>query len=521
MNIMSGFLQDTMSYGNLTVKLGVRYDKYSPGLGAVSIDAIYPDNGTFADNFDAATITALQKIFPGAQIPETTPDVWAVTNISPRLGLTYDLGGNGKNIIKLSFNQFGGVQGVGLAGNFEPRGASGWMDFHHYDDNGDNIISMNEVYWYDPNLTTSNLVTRAFDDSGNFIADVDFNNGYMYAGWDFSDPTSVSATRNLINEQYTSPKTTELLLTYEKELAADFSVQFNATYRKTSGYWWNVRYYPDGTALGNSVNSKDWYGVSGTVPSNIAGSDVDLSQVAGNSYYQLKDEYVYSSYSMYEKQPDFYEDYKGFDIIINKRLSNNWMAQASFTIQDQANNYGDNGYTDPTNLAFTDGQPFAPLIGGTSGKVDQFVFSRWMVKASGLYQLPLDFDFSFNFFAREGNIIQRSITITDKTWSNWRNDSGATILLEPFGDTRLSTLWNLDIRLQKKIKVGEGQTIYLMFDLFNALNNLVVDGTYQQNYGTLTRNADGSEVWTPNATQGVTTSVLDPRVFRLGVRFQF
>jgi uncharacterized membrane protein YcfT len=85
----------------------------------------------------------------------------------------------------------------------------------------------------------------------------------------------------------------------------------------------------------------------------------------------------------------------------------------------------------------------------------------------------------------------------------------------------LDTLWNLDIRLQKKIKIGENQTVYLMFDLFNAFNNLVVDGTAQLAYGTLTRYASGASVWTPNATAGITSSVIDPRVFRLGVRFQF
>jgi hypothetical protein len=224
---------------------------------------------------------------------------------------------------------------------------------------------------------------------------------------------------------------------------------------------------------------------------------------------------------MYEKRPDFNQTYMGFDLILNKRLSNRWRAQASFTYQDQANNYGDNGYLDPTNLWAQDGKPFAPFIGGSSGRVDQYVFARWMVKATGLYQLPWDVDFSFNFFAREGNIIQRSIKIKDQSWSNWKNDSTVTVLLEPFGKTRLDTLWNLDIRLQKKIRIGENQTVYLMFDLFNALNNLLVDGTHQLNYGKLTRYADGTSKWTPKAIAGATSSVLSPRVFRLGVRFQF
>ena len=55
-------------------------------------------------------------------------------------------------------------------------------------------------------------------------------------------------------------------------------------------------------------------------------------------------------------------------------------------------------------------------MGGASGKIGQYIFSHWMFKLEGLYQLPLDFNISFTFNARAGHIIPHYMTIADSRW---------------------------------------------------------------------------------------------------------
>jgi hypothetical protein len=86
----------------------------------------------------------------------------------------------------------------------------------------------------------------------------------------------------------------------------------------------------------------------------------------------------------------------------------------------------------------------------------------------------------------------------------------------------LNTFYRFDMRLEKVIRLGDTGRIYIMADLFNVLNAKLENRRYQKGWGTVYRDAATRAIsYTPNATAYTLNEVLNPRLLRLGVRFQF
>jgi hypothetical protein len=94
------------------------------------------------------------------------------------------------------------------------------------------------------------------------------------------------------------------------------------------------------------------------------------------------------------------------------------------------------------------------------------------------------------------------------------------MLLRPRGENRLPTFWNLNLRLEKILRIGDVGKVYLMIDAFNVFNNDILNRV---------RDIRDGEIYVHNtpptmatyARSGEPNEVLNPRIFRFGVRFQF
>ena len=245
---------------------------------------------------------------------------------------------------------------------------------------------------------------------------------------------------------------------------------------------------------------------------------VDLGDAAGKPFYVWKADVndVYGSYAT-TTPSDYYDQYMGVSLRFAKRLSNRWMLNGSFSIQSQKNYWGETWPLNPTNQWATDGQTYAYTLGGASGKQGMPVFSRWMVKVQGLYQLPYDFNISFTFNSREGHILPTQIGLQDYDSPNSAS-TGATMHRYVYGSNRLPTFWNVNMRLEKILRIGETGRIYLMVDAFNVFNQNILNRQLTDNPGTIYLH-DAS--FSSNARSAEPNEVLNPRVFRFGVRFQF
>ncbi len=414
----SAYIGDTVTKGRLTLNLGLRFDHRYPGLNENNVAA----NPLIPNEMPGIAFSGLDK-----------PCTWS--DFSPRTGFTYDLTGDGKSLIRGSFNYYAGIMGNWMATHLNPL-ATAEIDYYWNDANGDGLVTVNEL--------------EGYPDSPSW-----------WGGIDPDNPT-LAVSNNTMDENLGSPKTLEAILGFERELLPDLSVTVQGVYRRYSNFYWNT-YQP-----GEEVN---WI-VAGQVTDPVFGNTVtcytgDISNPVGRLRENRKD--------------DYYRDYKGGDIIITKRLSNKWMMNASFTINLTKQSMDESKYPfDPTNVWTWNGKYYAPQSGG-SGKTDIWTGSVWQAKLSGMYQFPYGFNVSGFFNMRQGYGIPY---FTDGIYRSggwgWINPQ-----VVENGDYHLPTFWNLDLRIEKVFRMGDWGNLSFIADIFNLFNNNMSLGKERKTSSTL------------------------------------
>jgi hypothetical protein len=519
---LTAFIQDTVTTGRFNLLLGLRYDHQQPSINATTVGYVN-DNPVWTTYFDPAVKAAMKAFIPGVNTPYIKPHYrWNV--FSPRIGITYDLFGTGKTILKLSGSMYGDFMGTGsTSGYFTPYGVfSGWMNWYWLDGYNDNPtdgkMQAGEMLAADP---ATFAPIAMFNPAGTAISpEFQALQGYYWGGFT-PGSTVAGASRYTVDPNATSSRTWEILATIDHELLQDFSVGLSGTFRRYNHLSWNPSYYTTGNygdyRIGGQSVIRDFnmYSVAGQIPSAVTG--VDLGAGAGKDYQLLTPGFGYTPYYRHMLNTN-YETYWGVDLVFNKRLSNKWMLDGSVSYNDQKYHYG-NGYTNPSNLWAQQDQLYAVSTGSASGKISQYIFSHWMLKLEGLYQLPLDFNVSFTFNARAGHVIPHYVTVYDYRWTNTYSRSVSSYL-DVFGKQTLPTFCQLNFRLEKLIKLGDTGRIYLMADVFNVFNSSIINRRYDRNEGTIYIRTTGV-THVSNPLNNVVNEVLNPRIMRLGVRFQF
>ena len=442
----SAYVQDTMTFGNLAVNIGLRYDTEGSMVKDEAVDAS----------------PWLPQYMQALTVAEADPGVRWKT-FSPRVSLVYDLFGNGKDVIKLSLARYGGQSGFAMAYHVNPLS---WteIDVIWQDLNSDTRVTSNELFGYDW-------------DTGDLKDVNDPDYWLWYGGLNPDDPTSI-AIRNKFDPDYNTPLLDELTVSYEKELFTDFAASIDLFYKKQHRQSWTKGMLPDGT-----IEDSSNYFLDGTEP------------ITGADYYGRYTYYPYRYRTNYTKR---YDRYLAGQLVLKKRLSNKWMMDASFTYSDWTRHY-EGEYTNPTNVPFYDGGVVAPQSGG-SGVRGIYVNSRWMAKFSGLYQLPYGINVSAVFSAREGYVMPCDVRV-------YRSGIGwGSVYRGQFGDDRLPSFWILNLRAEKVFQVSDTGTVVLAADAFNITNSAHV--LKQKTRITSDTFEDPLRI-------------LNPRVIRIGVRFNF
>jgi hypothetical protein len=193
-----------------------------------------------------------------------------------------------------------------------------------------------------------------------------------------------------------------------------------------------------------------------TGTTDVGGTEVatyeQIETPIGNYFYNLKDSNT---------------EYIGVTLEFTKKLSNKWMAGFSFTWQDWKRHWAENEILEMNNFDFFNDAQVAPATTG-SGLRDVWVNSRWMVKLTGMYQLPWGLNLTAFFQAKEGGPqpLRRRLFL----------NQGPTYLYRTgykVGDERLPTFWMLNLGLEKPIKISDKVTATLVADWYNATNNQI------------------------------------------------
>jgi hypothetical protein len=146
-----------------------------------------------------------------------------------------------------------------------------------------------------------------------------------------------------------------------------------------------------------------------------------------------------------------------------------------------------------------------------------------VVKLWGSVKLPGKLRGSFNFLQSSGAPWNRTVTVQPPAaWAASRGASTATqtVYLEPTGARRNQSTTNLDLRLERLLRLGKDHEIGLFADIFNATGFSYV--TYQSNPGgTWSPDAENTTAvrFTPVSTGP--RSQTGVRTFRFSVRYSF
>ncbi|MDP1568690.1 MAG: hypothetical protein Q8L86_01695, partial [Vicinamibacterales bacterium] len=116
---MGFFVNDTFAMGRMTLNAGVRYDRYRGWL---------PEQQQLAATVGPVSV-------PAQTFAETEFYTWNL--FAPRVGVVYDLGGDGRTVFKANYGFFWHNPGAGVGGSGNPNNAAKRAVYSWNDINGD------------------------------------------------------------------------------------------------------------------------------------------------------------------------------------------------------------------------------------------------------------------------------------------------------------------------------------------------------------------------------------------------
>jgi hypothetical protein len=398
----SAYATDSYRRGRFTLNLGLRADYQDDAARRASIGAnpILPD------------------LLPAVDFGGADSGV-SFFNVSPRVGLTFDLSGKGKTVLKSSFARYYGI-GIDTATTLSPTGTTRlrypWKDL-----NGDGVVQRNEL----------DLTRLLFFDSN----------------YDPAHPTSVQ-TPATVDPNLSNDTTDEVTVGLDQQLRRDFAVSLTYSYR---------HYANTAAAFRVGLLSSQFVPVNFTAACGNPGTCTQPSY--GVTYWQLPFQRPVAT--ILRNYQGANRRYNGLELVARKRFSDRWLMNASFTLQSSISRYEggpDVDYQDPTNVAQQNGQP----VGSQN--------ARWVAKLSGMYQLPWGFSAAAFLNLRDGYPFNPTIQSPSRTGGYTQVD----VYVVPFASERYETFRQLDARLDKTFNLGGKAHLIASLDGFNLTNEAIV-----------------------------------------------
>lgn len=309
------------------------------------------------------------------------------------------------------------------------------------------------------------------------------------AAYDPADPCSFR-TAGTVDPQVKNDRTREFIVGIDRQFGSTIAVGGSLIRRKYDRFQWNDR------LNWTSANYRP-------VTLTPAGCPAD-GRCETITYYEPSS--PLPAPFQYTNVPDRWRDFTGVEFTFSKRMSRRWSMNASYAYNDAVDSWNSPAsYEDPTCVAGTVGscpgtQIFAPESGG-SGIDNVFVNAKWLVKVSGVVQLPFGVHVAGSINSRQGYPFPAAIRTPN------RANSGGTadVHLDPLGDVRQPSLHQVDFRVDRRFRLG-AMTVRPTLDIFNLTNANTV----------LTRRRlQASDV--ANDISGI----IAPRVARFGITVQW
>jgi len=444
LNTNALYIQDTFTKNRFTLNLGVRYDMQDDAQLASDV----PQNPFFPQLMPAIS-------FKGADAGVLWKD------LSPRIGATYDLKGDGRNVLSASYAIYYGQMSPGqLSGQLAAVGAV-FVRYPWADANGDGFVQPAEVNTSVPFLSKS-------------------------TAYDPNNPTSTTSPTQ-VDPNVKNDRTREFIVGFDRQLNSQMAVGGSYVWRKYDRFAWN-------DTIG--LTSADYRAVNYQPTCSVAGA-----RCSTVTYYEPTIQLP--SANIYTNRPDRFRDFNGVELTFQKRMANRWAANFSYAYNNAVEHFDSAAsYEDPSCVVATCPGAFqyAPEAAG-SGIGNVFQNSKWAIKGSGRVQLPYSVNLALSYLGRQGFPFPQSVTTPNRA-----NGAGTTqILLDTLGDVRLDNLHTVDFRVDKTLRFGS-ITLVPAIDVFNLTNTNTVQAINRNQAATNANTVSG---------------IIAPRVARFGINVRW
>jgi hypothetical protein len=459
----SAYIQDTMTFGNLTANVGLRYDIQ----GGENLARTVLPNPAYPEILPAVS-------FGGGDIG------FEWKSLTPRLGLTYALGESRQTLLRASYSQFADQLGTGNGVAVNPLYGATYAYFYYNDVNGNGTADPGEV------LTAG---------------------GPRFASGNYDPRNGGLLVSNGVDPNLDAPITDELLFGLEHALRPEFVVGLNLTYRNIHDIIDNERLVFEGSGnTGANLNHIGRKHTRNDYRSKTVTATLPTGEVRTITVWELKPGLTSRS-GVFVENGDREQDFLGASVTFNKRLANRWMLRGNVSWQDWEWSVPDSELEDQTHFlgGGHDGDPVLQGSGtGSGSKGGVYINSNWSYSVNGLYQIapdrPWGFNLAGNLTGREGYPVPYYRRVPRNGITGQAN-----VQVAESDEFRNDDINVFDARVEKEFTFSDfGLTLGV--DVFNVLN---------ENFVLQRRHLLG------NAVTDHVTEVLSPRIFRIGARLSF